>query len=231
MRRAAPALLPLTLAAAMPASAAERVVAVTGFDRIRIETPVEVRVSTGGSPGARLSGDPAALDGVDLRQTGMTLVVARQGGNARAAGPVTVTLATPALAGASVLGGARVTIDRIRGPRVDLSVGGAGTIAVASLDAEQLSASVIGDGAILLNGGSARVARLTASGAGGIAAGGMQAGELTVRLDGTGEIAAAARYTATIANTGLGRVAVTGTPRCVIRAATGPVDCGTTPPR
>ena len=58
-----------------------------------------------------------------------------------------------------------------------------------------------------------------------VAATGVGAGDLVATLDGPGEIAARARYTAAVANGGLGRVTVAGTPKCRVTGG-GPVRCG-----
>jgi hypothetical protein len=66
---------------------------------------------------------------------------------------------------------------------------------------------------------------LSAIGPATIAADALEAGDLVVMLDGPGEIAARARYTAAVANGGLGRVTVAGTPKCRVTGG-GPVRCG-----
>jgi len=138
-----------------------------------------------------------------------------------------VTLATPRLSGAAVFAGTRLTVRRVAGERVDLSVSGTGSIAVEEVGpADQLSATLIGAGELTLSGRARRV-RLVTNGPGRIDAGGLVADELSVRLDGPGETLAAARYRAQVANIGLGAVRVTGAPKCEVQApAGGPVTCG-----
>ena len=59
----AAAILALFLAAfpASQATAAERTLSVTTFDKVRIDGPYRVRVTTGVSPFARVSGSAAAI--------------------------------------------------------------------------------------------------------------------------------------------------------------------------
>lgn len=224
------ALLSLALLAA-PAAAAEKRVPVGGFDRVRVQGAFDVTYATG-SPRASVTGDPDAVERVELRVEGTTLTVRRasrvQGerGGGASASPVRVTLFSPSLASAAVFAGGRFSATRIKGARVDLSVSGAGMIAAADLAADQVSVLVVGAGAVTLAGRAAR-ARLVANGAGRIDAGGLLAGDVTVLLDGPGEVRAAARYSAAVTNTGLGVVSITGTPKCTVRArAGGPVSCG-----
>ena len=223
------ALLPLALLAA-PATAAEKRVAVGSFDRVRVNGPFEVTYATG-SPNARLSGDPRAIERVDLRVDGTTLTVRyrSRGGEERFAapsGPVRVTLSSPSLASAAVFAGGRLSATRVKGDRIDLSISGAGQVAVADATAEQVNVTVIGTGEVTLAGRAAR-ARYVMNGAGRIDAGKLEAGTVSVLLDGPGEIQAAARYDAIVTNTGLGAVSILGTPKCSVRArAGGPVACG-----
>lgn len=230
MRRAS--LLLAAVAAAAPA--AERRVQVGSFERLRVEGPFAVTVATGRSPSATVSGDARRLERVEVRLNGNVLVVRAAPGADRDergnTAPLAVTLATPALVGASVLGGGAVTVTAphsgIRAQRLDLSVAGAGEIVLAGAQAEQVSATVIGNGRIAL-AGRAGVARFVVNGAGKIEADKLDAGELTVRVDGPGATAARARYTATVTNTGLGQVTVAGTPKCTVRGGGGgPVTCG-----
>ena len=71
---------------AQPAFAATRNFTVTSFDRIRVEAPYQVTLATNRSPFARAEGTATALDAVDLRVEGRTLIL-RQRRNAGSAGP------------------------------------------------------------------------------------------------------------------------------------------------
>ncbi|WP_425229177.1 GIN domain-containing protein [Sphingomonas sp.] len=212
------------------AHAAERRLYLSSFERIRVEGPYQVTVTTGRSPGGTLTGDAQAIDAIEVQVDGTTLVVRgvqREAGAARGvAGPVVVTLTTPTLSNAAVLGSGALAIAGGRTPRLDLSVAGAGSIAFTGVDTDQANATVVGNGAVTLAGRAVR-ARLSVSGAGRIAADALVAGDLTVRVDGPGEALARARYTAAVFNAGLGHIAVAGTPQCRVQnQAGGPVTCG-----
>ncbi len=220
------ALLPL------PASAADRTVSVTSFTRVRVEGPFVVEVRTGVSPSARASGDADAVERIDLRQSGETLIVRPGAGGwgERPAGvatrPIAVMLGTPRLDGVAISADAQVSAGAMKGPRVDLSVTGAGKLSVERVDADQLVATVVGPGAVDL-AGKATSARMMVNGEGAIAAPDLIAGDLTTRIEGVGAVTAGARFTANVTTTGLGRVTVLGTPECQIRApAGGTVICG-----
>lgn len=222
----------LLLLAPAAATAAERKLFVSTFDRLRVEGPFQVVVTTGRSPGGAIAGEPRQFDGVEVRQEGNTVFVRRnasrweeQPGGAPTR-PVVVTLATPALNAVNLIGSGAVSVAGMKASRVDLSIAGTGTIAVAGADATALNATTIGTGRITVAGRATR-ARLLVNGAGGVDAGTLETDELTVRLDGPGEVAGRARYTASLVNTGLGRITVAGSAKCLVKAeAGGPVTCG-----
>lgn len=212
--------------------AASRTVSVGSFDRVRVEGPFEVRVTIG-SPRATIVG-PRGGEDVTVRVDGTTLSVRKGTGGwgeqprGGGAGPIVVTLSTPGLTSASVAAGGRLTIARMRGMRVDVTVSGNGSLSVAAADTDQLNATVIGTGQMTLAGHAAR-ARLVTSGPGAIDASELAVNDLTVHLDGVGETRAAARYTAQVTNSGLGTVTITGNAKCRVDAAAGgPVVCGKT---
>jgi hypothetical protein len=224
-------LLSAPASAAAQALSASRTVSVGSFDRIRVEGPFEVRVTIG-SPRATIGGDPRVTEGVTVRVDGTTLSVRKGTGGwgeqprGGGGGPIVVTLSTPGLVAASVAAGGRLTIARMRGMRVDVTVSGSSSLALAAADADQLNATLIGTGQMTLAGRAAR-ARLITSGPGAIDASALAVNDLTVHLDGVGETKAAARYTAQVTNAGLGSVTITGNAKCRVDAAAGgPVACG-----
>lgn len=214
---------------ATPAAADEKTFMVAGFDRVRVEGPFTVRVVTGTSPKARIVGDARSIDGISVRATGRTLVISASvnawggypGGSRDVA---TVEIVAPSLRSASVIGGGTLTIKRMAGRSVDLSLSGAGTLSVDAVDADRFSAIMIGTG-VMTVAGTAIDARFQANGAGKLDAGKLIAGDLTVSAQGSGEGSYAARKTASIFATGQGRVTVAGTPTCTVTGSA-PVVCG-----
>ncbi|WP_019515450.1 GIN domain-containing protein [Sphingomonas sp. Mn802worker] len=227
----------LSLLVATPAGAADRVWNIGSFDRIRVDGPFEVQVTIGASPRATASApDAALLERLRLSNEGGTLSLRLDRGTGDRAGrgadaaPV-FTLSTVGLRGVSLLSGAKVSVTQMKGERVDLSVTGTGSMSVDDIVAEQVNASVIGSGALRLAGRASKV-RLLTNGPGSIDAAALSAADLFVSMDGAGETRAAARYSAQITSNGMGRITVSGNPKCVVRAAAGgPVACGTAPAR
>ena len=117
-------LLTALAAAITPAAAAERHYSVTDFDRIVVEGPFIVRLSTGRATSATASGSTAALDRLMVVTNDQTLRIRRDrnrwGGNPGAQeGPVTIELVTRNLRSVRLIGPASIDIDRVAGLRVE----------------------------------------------------------------------------------------------------------------
>jgi hypothetical protein len=216
---------------AAPAAAAERIVQVGSFERLRVDGPIAVTVAAG-SPRATVDGDARVIDRLTVRLEGRTLVVRMsrddwaEQGRAQAGAPIRLTLSTPALTSIVISSGADVRAAGMKADRVDLSVTGTGSIAVTGVQGTQLNATVIGTGTIAM-AGRTNTARLLDNGPGTIDAEALDASELVVRVDGPGTIRARARYTARITNTGTGSVTIAGQPKCIVEPGGGGiVDCG-----
>jgi hypothetical protein len=217
---------------ATPAFAAERTFPVGSFERVRVAGPLKVRIATGAAPGAKARADQPTLDRLSIEVSGGTLTV-RMGGAGWSERPALakatvpeITLSTPRLVAVAISAGAQVETGKVAGNRVDLTITGPGTLAVAGAEADQLIATVVGSGTMTL-AGKAATARLSLNGTGAIAAPELTADTAVVRLEGPGEIAAHARYAAQVTSNGLGRVTVTGAPKCTVTATSGgPVSCG-----
>lgn len=221
---------------AAPVAAAERTVAITNFDRIRVDGPFQVQVVTRATPRATVSGDARALDLVEVRVDGGTLVVRAASGGwgerpvARGVPAPIVQVQTRDIRSAGVVGGGKLSISGpVAAERVDLSVTGPGVLAVPELAAGALTATLIGNGELSL-GGTARTVRLVGNGAGTFAARGLIAGDLNVRTEGATTVSVTARYTAAASSTGLGPIEILGKPECRGKAqAGGVIVCGGKP--
>lgn len=213
------------------AHAADRTFMVGSFTRIRVDGPFAVTVKTGGSPGAKATGSSDALDGLTIRVDGDTALVTMgahdwSSDSGDMIVPPTITLTTPALQSATINAGATLSIDAMKGQKVDLALNGSGALSVGAITADLLNARIVGTGQMTL-AGKAQRALVVVTGAGSVAATDLVAGDLTARTDGPGNLDLAARYTANITSTGLGTVTVAGSPSCTVRAAAGgPVKCG-----
>lgn len=219
------------LAVVAPAQAAERRWPIGSVERLRVEAPVAVRVTTGAGTGVTATAsDRAMLDALDVSASGGTLVIrwsaARRGRPATVADRLVVTVATPRLTGAALYAAAPVTVSAMRGDRVIISNAGAGTLDVARIDATELAATLAGEGTVTLAGRATSV-RLVANGPAVLDAQALSADRLNVQASGDAVVRAAARFQAEVIATQAAQVDVAGRPQCAVRAATGSaVRCG-----
>ena len=107
----------LALAAAAPATAAERRYTVTDFDRVQVDGPFVVTLSTGKAGSAVATGDQQAIDRVSIEVQGRLLKVrpnrsAWSGFPGEEGGPLAIALTTHGLRGASVIGSGSLAIDK-----------------------------------------------------------------------------------------------------------------------
>jgi len=221
----------LLLAAAAPAAAAERSYPVTDFDRVQVDGPYDVVLTTGAGSAARASGSEAALERVTIEvQSGILKIRPNRSGwggyPGANAGPVRVALSTRQLRAATVIGGGMLLVDRVAGLRADLSLSGSGRIAVRRVDADTLMLGLIGSGRIEA-AGSAKQVRATIQGSGGLDAPALVADDLVLNAETAGPVMIAARRTARVKAGGSGNVEVSGPAACTVTATgTGRVRCG-----
>lgn len=222
------ALIALT---AVPVSAAERGYSVTSFDRIRVEGPFVVTVSTGKTPSARASGTTEAIERVMVRVEGRTLLVRPNvsgwgGYPGRQDAPARIAVFTPALHTVNLLGSGRVDIDRIKAPKAILTVEGSGRLNVGALEADTVSLAVAGSGGIEA-AGRAKQASALARGVAEIRAGDLIVSDLSLVAETAGAVTLNATRSAKVSATGVGAVEVLGSAACEVKkVGSGPLRCG-----
>ena len=215
------------LAIAAPAAAATRNFGITDFQKVRVDGPYKVVLSTGVAPFARAIGSPAALDRVAIEVRGDTLVVHSGlddwgGYPGQSVGPVQIELGTHDLSAAWLNGSGTLAIDRVKGLSFDLSVqgSGAGTISQAAVD--QLNVSVVGTASARLAGQAAKVTAMI-RGLSSFDASALAVKDATLGADGAATIAANISNSVTVNATGPATVRLSGGPSCTLRV-TGSAD-------
>jgi hypothetical protein len=139
---------------------------------------------------------------------------------------VRIEAATRDLIRASVLGAGSLAIDRARGLRLSLSVGGSGRLNVGAIDADQLIVGLVGSGRIGL-AGHAKQMRAAIQGTGDLDAASLRAEDVQLSAETAGNIAIGSARSAKVIAAGLGDVAIGGTPACTIdNKGSGRVRCG-----
>ena len=216
---------------AVPASAAERRYTITDFDRIQVDGPFQVALTTGRASSAMASGSSAAIERVSIEVQGRTLRVranrsAWGGYPGEGAGPVRIELSTHSLRAASLAGSGGLSIDKARTMQFDASVSGSGQINIGAIDADTLALALLGSGRIIV-GGKAKSLRAAIQGAGDLDAEALSVEDAQITASTSGSIAVAVRRAATVTSTGQGDTRIIGSPACTVKSSgSGLVLCG-----
>lgn len=211
------------LAIAAPAAAANRSFTVTGFDRVRVDGPFMVRLTTGVAPFAKASGSPAALNGVSIEVQGRTLVVRKNpsswgGYPGESPGPVEIAVGTHDLSTVWVNGAGKIAIDKAKGQSFDLSVQGPGSVEIGRLAVDRLKAGLSGSGSAVIGGSAAQVTAI-ARGTSSFDGSALTSKDATIGAEGTAVVKLTATNTAKIDTQGTATVDIGGRPACTVRAS------------
>ncbi len=233
MNRTMPAFV-AALAALLTAStvgAADRRYTVTDFDRVQVDGPFEVTLSTGKANSALARGRSQALERVSIDVQGRVLRVrpsrsAWGGYPGESGGPVRVELTTHDLRGASLSGSGSISIDKAKAMRFDAAVSGSGRLGIGSLEADSLNLGLVGSGRILI-GGKSKELRATVQGNGDLDAEKLAVEDARINADTSGNIVVSVRRSASVTSTGSGDTRILGKPACTGQTlGSGRVLCG-----
>ena len=221
MRNRLPILFALALMAA-PAGAETRNFGVSGFNKVRVDGPFKVRLTTGVAPFAQATGSARAIERVALDVRGQTLIVhtnqSSWGGYAgENVGPVEIAIGTHDLSAAALNGSGSLDINAVKGLAFDLSVQGSGGAAIAETDVDQLRVNVVGTASASLGG---RAGKMTAivRGISSLDAAGLTVKDATIGAEGAATVKAAVTNEVTIDGAGTATITLTGDPSCTVRA-------------
>lgn len=219
MRYALALAIPILLAAAA-GQAAERRYPVTDFERIEVDGPYVVRLTTGRNSLAVANGPQAGIDRLTVEVSGQTLRIRRNrngwtGTPGRQQGQIEIAVVTRTLRSARLIGPGRLEIDRLSGLRADLSVEGSGELVAGGIATDVLNLRLVGSGRLEARG---RTGRLNAvfEGSGNVDADQLVAQDATVATTSFGNVALHAARTARITASGRGAVNVSGRPACTL---------------
>ena len=213
----------LLSALAAPAGAATRNFGITSFEKVRIEGPFKVRLTTGVAPFASASGSPQAIDRVSVDVRGNTLVVHSNlsswgGYPGQDSGTVEISLGTHDLSSAWLSGSGALMIDKVKGLSFDLSAQGSGSATIGRADVDQLKVSIVGTANATLAGQAAKLTAVV-RGIGGLDAANLAVKDATIGAEGSSTVAANVSNSATIDGSGPATVRLTGGPACTLRVS------------
>ena len=210
-------------AIAAPAHAATRNFGITGFEKVRIEGPYKVVLSTGVAPFARATGSAAALDKVSVEVRGNTLVVHNSlsswGGFPSAnSGPVEIALGTHDLRSVWLNGSGTIAIDRVKGLSFDLSVQGSGSGSIGRVAVDQLSLNLGGTTSATLSGQAAKMTAVV-RGNSSLDASALKVTDAVLGAEGAASVKAHIRKAIKIDGSGPATVTLSGKPACTLRVS------------
>lgn len=220
--RILPALLAVSILAA-PASAATRNFGITSFEKVRVDGPYKVTLTTGVAPFARATGSSAALDRLAIDVRGNTLVVrstlaatdAYPGANP---GPVEIVVGTHDLRAASLSGSGLLAIDRVRGLSFDLAVHGSGVGTIGRVRVDQLKVNLGGTASATLAGEAPNLTAIV-RGMSSLDAAALKTKDATLGAEGAATIKADVRNAVKLDASGPATVTLTGKPACTSRVS------------
>lgn len=208
-------------ASAAPAGAATRNFGITGFEKIRVDGPFKVRLTTGVAPFASASGSPAALDRVAIDVRDDTLIVHSDtdswgGYPGKDVGPVEISLGTHELSAAWLNGSGSLSINRVSGLKFGLSVQGSGVGEIADARVDQLNVSVLGSAIARLAGQAGKMTAVI-RGISSLDASALSIKDATLGAEGAATISADVGNSVTVDASGPATVRLTGGAACTLK--------------
>lgn len=213
-----------------PGSSVSRTYQLAGFDKIEVAGPYEVKVTTGGAPGASATGGDKLLDETEVIVEGNTLKIRpkKKKGirwNWGKGGKAQFAVTTAMLRGAGIAGSGNIAIDKVEGDFKG-EVAGSGDLRLAAVTGGAVEFSIAGSGKVAA-AGQAQSNSIEIAGSGNIDASKLAARTANVSIAGSGNVKANASDTASVEIVGSGNVAITGGAKCAIdKVGGGNVTCG-----
>ncbi len=206
-----------------PADAASRNFGVSGFEKIRVDGPFKVRLTTGVPPFATATGAQAAINTVTIDMQGRTLVVRSNrtswgGFPGDPNGAVESNIGTHELNAAFLNGSGSIAIDKVRGLSFDLSVQGAGSASIGSVAVDQLKLSIAGTATANLAGTAPKLTAMV-RGISTLDASALSSKDATIGAQGPANVKAMVTGTAKVDAMGAAAVELHGRPACTVKAA------------
>ena len=209
------------LVLAAPASAATRNFGINSFERIRVDGPYKIRLTTGVAPFASASGSVSAIDRVAMQVQGSTLVIhvdrSSWGGYpGEGGGPVEINVGTHDLKGAWLNGSGSLSISSVKGLTFDLSAQGSGSVAIDQADVDQLRINLSGTASGAVSGKAGKLTAIV-RGISSLDASGLASKDATIGAQGPATVKAIVTNAVTIDASGAATIALAGNPACTAR--------------
>lgn len=193
---------------------------VTDFSKIRIDGPYSVKLTTGVAPSAKATGSSTALDNLSVQVEGQTLVIRKSqsgwgGFPGDNPGPIAIAVGTHDLTAIWLNGSGGLKVNSVRGPSLDISLVGAGSVAVDKVTVDHIGVGASGSGSVIL-AGTANEAAATASGTSSVDAHALTTKNATIGASGAGVVKLTASNTVKVNGEGAVTVDLSGKPSCTL---------------
>ena len=211
-----------------PGSTVSRNYQLGAFDKIVVAGGYDVKVTTGGAPGASATGGDKLLDETEVVVENRTLKIVPKKNERWSRGKqrnAQFTVTTAMLYGAVIAGSGRLAVDKVDGDFKG-EVAGSGNLQIAAVNGGAVEFEIAGSGEVSV-AGKAQSTKIVIAGSGDVDASGLAATTADVSIAGSGNVRANASDTASVQIKGSGNVAITGGAKCsVSKAGSGNVTCG-----
>jgi hypothetical protein len=213
-----------------PGSPVSRDYQLAAFDKIEVSGPYAVRVTTGGTPGAKASGgDELLADTEVVVENGTLKIRAKKKKGVRfnwgRKGKAEFAVTTAMLRGAEIAGSGAIAVDKVDGDFTG-SVAGSGDLRLAAVKGGAIDLDIAGSGRIGA-AGTAQSSKIGIAGSGNVDLSGLAVRTADVSIAGSGNVKANASETAAVSIVGSGNVAISGGAKCSVdKVGAGKVTCG-----
>lgn len=216
-------LIALLTAAASPAAAETRNFGINSFEKIRVDGPFKVTLTTGVAPFAKAIGSAEAIDRVALDMHGNLLVVHNNASSwggypGQDAGTVEIQIGTHDLTSAWLNGSGALSINKVKGLSFDLSVQGSGLGEIASVAVDQLSINVAGSANARLSGDAGKATSVI-RGLSNLDAAKLNIKDAIITADGAATVDAAVTNSVKVVAVGPATIRFSGNPACTLQTS------------
>jgi hypothetical protein len=186
---------------------------ITGFSRVILQGPLDVRVKAADADGVIVHADDNIAPLIETHVLGGTLVIGvRAGSSYRTQTKVQVRVQARKLQGVVLRGSGDVRVDRVDAEVFEVTLQGSGDIVVDSLRASAVAVSIAGKGDVRIKGTAGSLG-VVLDGSGDVWCADLPAKQVAVRIRGKGDVRVHATDELKVDVDGSGDVHYRGTPK------------------
>jgi hypothetical protein len=192
---------------------------VGSFRAVELAGSDNVHVVRGDRVDVVASGPASVIDRLDIRVEGNTLKINRKHGgwtmNWGSSRGAVVTVTTPGIDAAALVGSGNLTVDHVSGGSFKGSLAGSGKLILADVRVTNVALNLAGSGDLSASG-VVQNAKMAVGGSGNLSAAGLVSQTVDISVSGSGNAQGAARGHASLSIAGSGNITVKGTTNCAI---------------